>query len=83
MKVVYKYPFTSGVKFLMPKGSKILTGSFQAGAPCVWAEVNPNEVDVMYYFIKIYGTGHEDVRGTYLCTVFDGAFVWHFYDTNS
>lgn len=93
MRVVYKYPLlSSGPTLLELEGGNpkvLFVGGDPNGEICLWAEVGvqtfsetsgkfgPAVTRVEVVFI---GTGHEVPDGyTYINSVNQGPFVWHFY----
>ena len=83
MKTIWKFPLqvTDSQDINMPIGAKILCLQMQAGAPCIWALVDPKAAT---YPMKIvmYGTGHEihDMNSLlYLGTfqIYAGALMYH------
>jgi hypothetical protein len=56
---VYKYEleFKDDQTILMPGGAQILTFAVQHKKPCIWALVDPNELDAPRRF-RMAGTGH-------------------------
>jgi hypothetical protein len=83
MKVVYKYPIPEGKNTLtLPKGAKVVHVGTQHHVPMLWIEhqepFEGQETEVVAY--QTFGTGHgiPDFAG-FLGTIFEGPFVWHFY----
>jgi len=58
---IFKYPLTvtDHQVISMPQGATILTVQTQREIPCIWAEVDPEEVRVTMRRFRIYGTGHD------------------------
>lgn len=61
MQTIYKYPLEVADQqtISLPKKSKILTVQNQKGIPCLWALVDPNELEFEERIILTYGTGHK------------------------
>ena len=95
MRKIYKYPFEiidiQTVK--LPKGAIILTAQLQNGRPCIWAYVDPSEIEAEDVTLRVYGTGQEiddSLDLTYVSTIqirekiigqpYDNRiFVWHVF----
>lgn len=86
MNTIWKYELkvTDLQKIKMPITSKILTIQMQLGVPCLWAEVNTEEVLEEHRTIEMFGTGHEipDHNRTYIGTIqqANGKLIWHIYE---
>jgi len=82
MKRILKYKLApqSSQYIDLPAGSRILTAQRQGTDLCLWAECTESEA-IVPVTVLIYGTGFPFPAGglDYLCTVQDGAFVWHIY----
>ena len=86
MKVVWKFLLdlkdyaNPRFELTMPRDARILTVQMQAGIPCLWAEVYPdNPVEVRRF--AIVSTGCPVPPGvSYIGTWQDGPFVWHLYE---
>lgn len=86
MKKIYKYPIKvvdiQTVK--LPKGAIILTTQLQEEKPCIWAYVDPNEIEAEDVTLRVYGTGQEindSLDLTYIGTIqeFEERLVWHVF----
>jgi len=70
-------------KIAMPKEAKILTVQIQGELPCIWALVDPRNLDTNR-IIQIAGTGHDlskRIMGDYIGTFkYDGFLVFHVFD---
>jgi len=85
MRTIHKYPLqiAASQPVIMPKDAEILTIQTQAGNPCLWALVDPdNDVDMR--IIEIFGTGdviHEK-RRRYISTfqIKNGESVFHAFE---
>ena len=80
---IFKYQLHSDI-IMMPKGAKILTVMMQGDVFCLWAEVD-QKAKLEERFIEKFGTGQEipidmGIDRSYIGTVQDGSFVWHFYE---
>jgi hypothetical protein len=82
MKTIWKYPLAveSQVILTMPIDARILTVQMQNGVPTLWAEVDPDSKSKESRYVEVIGTGFDFEPGTYIGTVQDGLFVWHFYE---
>ena len=82
-KVIWKFELslTNEQDILMPKGAVLLSVKTQAGAPMLWAIVDPAEKLETRRFC-IVGTGHnfDDVSMVYVGTVQQPPFVWHLFE---
>ncbi len=63
----------------MPTGAIIRHVAVQNGIVCVWAEVDP-DAPIEVRTFEIFGTGWNNINGTYIATYFAGPFVWHLYE---
>ena len=87
MRHIFKYPFpfnTGNIDLDIPLDAKLLTIGVQGEQYktfCVWAEVNPSNAMAKRRIVCL-ATGDEVVNSSfpYINTVFDGPFIWHFYD---
>jgi len=85
-KVIYKYPLKIEDSFQleMPVEAVPLRIDMQDGKPYLWAVVYPDLRMVTYTFYCL-GTGFElpdnltEEPHTYIGTLFEGPFVWHFW----
>ena len=85
MRTVYKYELKGFCPEIeMPKGATPLhIGKDPQGEFCIWAEVD-TEAETETRQFAMYGTGHQIPDGqTYLATVFDGDYVWHWYEAGN
>ena len=81
MKLIYKYPVElQEVTTIKEAIIKPLTIQMQDGKLMLWAEVDKYG-PVRPIIISCIGTGFmvSDNIGEYLCSVQQGAYVWHFY----
>ena len=79
--VIYKYELNRADTFQIqiPAGAKPIHIACQGNSIMMWAEVDPNAQMVRKMFHCV-GTGQEPPKGaSYLGTVMDGVFVWHYY----
>ena len=86
MRTVLKYPLPDVFDFTLdlPRDCTIRSLQVQAGRPCLWVEVDPNEARVETRTFKTYGTGAPMPDGLYYVGTYlvaDGALVWHVYET--
>lgn len=85
---VFKYALdvTDHQTILMPAGAEILCVQMQAGAPCLWAMVNPNNPLEERRF-RIVGTGHLIAEPflKYVGTVQAGGgmLIWHVFEVTA
>lgn len=85
MRAVYKYPLSDeGISIVeLPSLAHILHIQRQFGRWTMWAEVD-TEAETSERRIGVFGTGHElppeATVETFIATVADGPFMWHFYD---
>lgn len=86
MTTVWKYPIEVKLRqrVRMPKGAKILTAQMQGEVLCLWAMVDPAELETVERKIEVLGTGHaaSDGPATYLGTAQHpfGNLVWHVFE---
>lgn len=61
MQTIYKYPLKVADRqtISLLKNSQILTIQNQKGIPCLWALVDPDELEFEERVIYTYGTGHK------------------------
>ena len=84
MKKVYKYPLRIDdyQKVVLPVGAQLLCVKFQNGKPCLWALVDPDEMNMEEIQIRCAGTGHS-ISGQveYIDTVltYGESLVFHFF----
>ena len=81
MKTIYKYEigFNDGVNLCTYTGIKPLSVNIQDGKVCMWAMIDTNEYPAIIK-IHIIGTGQPiPLNSTYIDTIMDGQFVWHFF----
>ena len=85
MRQIWKYVLnvTDYQEFEMPQGAVVRYVDTQAGVPCLWAEVFPEQPMEVRCF-RTYGTGHifDDRPQTYLGSylTLGDAFVGHVYE---
>ncbi len=83
-KKIWKYTLECDCMLTMPFGSKVLSVEVQHGKICLWALVNPTEIETEDRTFIVYGTGHEvtetnlEFIGTTLMD--NGALVWHVFE---
>ena len=84
--IIYKYhiTITDTQTVQLPEGAFILSVAYQGPQLCLWALVNP-EKKVYPRTLEIFGTGHpmNSNYRKYICTVQDGSFVWHIFDSST
>ena len=82
MQKIYKYFYDADKgEAILPFEAKILKVEKQEGIWFVWALVDERN-DNVRRLIPVFGTGYKvpsDI-GPHIDTVFDGPFVWHFFD---
>ena len=82
MKRVWKYPlkFRRNQELTLKRKSQILSVQFQEETLCLWALVEPDEIDALCK-IHIIGTGFEIKENLdyYIGTVQQGVYVWHVF----
>jgi hypothetical protein len=81
---IWKYEIHGG-SMLLPKGAILLCVQAQEGNPCLWAEVNPQEAEMVPRNFLIYGTGWviadiKNIKKVYVGTYQQGPYVWHVYE---
>ena len=71
------------IKIEMPKFAIIRYVGLQAGTPCIWAEVNPED-EIHEKNFYVFGTGHpissEEGKFKYIATFQQDVFAWHLYE---
>lgn len=83
MRTIYKYQIPLDAqcfKLTLRHGVRILDVQIQNGVPCLWAEIDTDaEEEVFYFFIQ--GTGNPILEESryYLGTWQAREFVWHLY----
>lgn len=83
-ETIYKYTlYHSDEQIIeLPKGSKILSIQYQKGNLRLWAQVNPDNIDVDFTIFMV-GTGRTipNVPVRYISTAQQagGDLIWHFY----
>lgn len=91
MNTIWKYVLQpQNLTIKIPKGATILTAREQNNEICIWAEVNPANMQKDYSF-EIFGTGDKiitdniGIERQYVGTAFinDGKFVFHVYYRNN
>lgn len=80
---IWKFPLqvTREQTIQLEPAARILCVQMQDGVPCLWAMVDP-EAQSFPRTIVCYGTGahiREKNLLTYIDTVQDGPYVWHFF----
>lgn len=87
MKMVYTYPLDiqDEVIVMMPKGARVLSVQVQNGRPCLWAAVDPTEMELEKRMFRIAGTGHpicDDVVDGFIGTIqlYNGKLVFHVFE---
>lgn len=90
MKRVYKYhlDIQDEVSVMMPKGARVLSVQVQDGRPCLWAAVDPIQIELEKRTFRIAGTGHpiaDDVIDGFVGTIqmLDGRLVFHVFEMNA
>lgn len=82
-RTIWKYvvPPADNVMLYVPEGARPLHVGGQAGAICLWMEVDPARASVPREFL-VRGTGNPftGMEGTYLGTVIIGHAVWHVFE---
>lgn len=81
---IWKYELTSHVTTVkIPGLVRFLDVQMKDGAPCVWAEVDPEATSVEEWILCAIGTGSPlpNSPGEYIGTVIadDGFHVWHIF----
>jgi len=88
-KTIYKYllSVTDLQEVSLPIGAEILTIQTQGETACMWALVDPNEMQKEIRYIEIFGTGHRincdmGVDRKYISTfqMIDGRLVFHAFE---
>ncbi len=83
LSTIWKFPVPIADEFAVgiPRGAEILSFDIQAGQPCIWAAVDPEQEAVSRQF-RIVGTGHDMPAEAlaYIGTVLDGGLVWHLFE---
>jgi len=88
MKAIYKYSFflSDLVNISLPKNSTILKVGFQNNEtiPQVWVLIDTSEFEMENKILRIYGTGMTILQPIeklkFIDTLFQGDFVWHFFE---
>lgn len=86
MQKIYKYPLEVKDVIILhaPKGAKILSAALHNNEICIWALVNPDEIEQEQVTIEVYGTGNiietNMLERRFLGTVVAGRFVWHIFE---
>ena len=89
MKVIWKYEIQAdeALNIQMPVGAEILAVQTQAGTPCIWVLVDPEEKETETRNFCTIGTGHHILevegktrvyRGTFQLQ--GGALVFHLFE---
>jgi len=83
MRTVWKYELEMDLTTLPPlcNPDVVLIGYDPNGSPCAWVEHEPNEKPNTTVRIRKVGTGRqiEHTDGTYVGSLMQRPFVWHFY----
>lgn len=88
IKRIYKYKLemTDVQEVQLPTGYQILTVQNQSDTPCLWALVDPDELNTESVTIEMYGTGSTisydmGITREYIATfqIYDGAYVFHVF----
>ena len=78
MKQVFKFPARQ--RNIVPRCTKPIAVKEQDGVLMVWAEVNHNMKYDATMTVTVVPTGGDVPAGfTYIETVLEGPFVWHYY----
>lgn len=84
MYQIRKYSMTQPTVVLtVPAGSDLLDAQLQNDIPCLWFQVDPNEISNEEKTFHIVGTGQNfDHEGNweYCATFQQGPFVWHLFE---
>lgn len=79
MRAVYKYDLTEEI---IAPIEKFLHIEMQDGVPCAWAIVD-TDLEEKHYTVLCSGTGwpllDPQTKDTYVGTLMDGPYVWHFF----
>jgi len=83
-KTIWKFPIkiTDNDQYLAlpPKRRVLSVGLDPEGIPCIWAEVEPEELKpTVPVQIFVIGTGEEAPNALFLGTFVQGKRVWHTY----
>jgi hypothetical protein len=82
-RTIWKYvlPVADVARLYMPKGARPLAVAEQAGALCLWVEVDPASPQEPRDFL-VRGTGNPFYgdEGNHIGTAVIGQFVWHVYE---
>jgi hypothetical protein len=86
MKTIYKYSISTDqreIKIWVPVGSTpIFTGLDPHKVPCIWVEVDLDQLDGVEMCCVVVGTGHELPSNDYKYIgsfIENNTFVWHIY----
>lgn len=87
-KCVYKYPLDAQpckvVNVVMPAGARVLHVEMQHGQLCMWAMVDPGEIQKAVRGFVVVGTGHafKTTGEVYINTIFmhDKGLVFHAFE---
>ena len=80
MRVVYQYKYKDDLE--LPKGYIIRHVGLRQDVLTVWAEVDPLEKELINTHLQLLPTGvtaSPNMLKTYIGTVHQEHFVWHFY----
>lgn len=79
MRAVYKYELTEEI---IAPIEKFLHIEMQNGVPCAWAIID-TDLEEKHYTVLCSGTGwpllDPQTKDTYIGTITDGPYVWHFF----
>lgn len=83
MKTIWKFqlPIQRESEIKMPSFAQTIhTGLDAEGIPCVWAIVDPQNMQTDYKF-WVFGTGHQmpDTANKFINSFVQGPFVWHVF----
>lgn len=80
--MIYKYPFLIGaeVEVSMPANAEILMVAMQGEQACIWARVDPTDIDLLRTFY-CRGTGHDiGPNMKHIASFQNPPFVWHLFE---
>ena len=83
MRTVWKYELEMDLTTLPPlcNPDVLYIDHDPSGSPCAWVEHEPDQKPNTRVRIRMVGTGHtiQHDDGTYVGSLMQGPFVWHFY----
>ena len=82
MKTIYKYILKPEISIRIPEQSQLLSVHEQNGEVCLWALVNPQNIDETRTF-AVFGTGHrvpEDHIFVGTALLEGGSLVFHVFE---